>query len=332
MNNMQNGSNITSEEMQKSFEIINKMGTYYDRKIVGQKHLKLALLTAFIANGHILLESVPGLGKTTAAKTLADSVSGTFSRIQCTPDLLPSDIIGTQIYNSKTGEFETQLGPVYANFVLLDEVNRSSSKTQSAMLEAMEEKQVTIGGKLYKMPDIFLVMATQNPIEQEGTYILSEAEQDRFMLKEKIEYPNPLEEFEILNRIEKHAFDRTPSTSTIDDLKFLQDVASRVYIDDAIKHYITEIINATRNTSRVINKQLSQYVEMGASPRGSITLMKISKAIALINGRDYVVPDDVKALIYSALRHRITLNYSAIADNVQPEAIINAIINSIRTP
>ena len=198
--------NISNEEMQKSFDIINKMGTYYDKKIVGQKHLKLALLTAFIANGHILLESVPGLGKTTAAKTLADAVSGSFSRVQCTPDILPSDIVGTQIYNSQTGTFETQLGPVYANFVLLDEINRSSSKTQSAMLECMEEKQVTIGGKLYKMPDVFLVMATQNPIEQEGTYLLSEAQQDRFLLKEKIEYPSAVEEFEILNRIEKNIF------------------------------------------------------------------------------------------------------------------------------
>lgn len=324
--------NISSEEMQKCFEIINKMGTYYDNKIVGQKHLKLALLTAFIANGHILLESVPGLGKTTAAKTLADSVSGSFSRIQCTPDILPSDIVGTQIYNSTTGTFETQLGPVYANFVLLDEINRSSSKTQSAMLECMEEKQVTIGGKLYKMPDVFLVMATQNPIEQEGTYMLSEAEQDRFLLKEKIEYPSAAEEFEILNRIERNAFVRTESTVTIDDLKFLQDVAKKIYIDDSIKHYITDIINATRNASSVIAKELAGYIEMGASPRGSITLMKVAKAIALINGRDYVVPDDVKALIYSALRHRITLNYSAVADNVQPEAIINAIVNSIRTP
>lgn len=324
--------NISSEEMQKSFDIINKMGTYYDNKIVGQKHLKLALLTAFIANGHILLESVPGLGKTTAAKTLADAVSGSFSRIQCTPDILPSDIVGTQIYNSTTGTFETQLGPVYANFVLLDEINRSSSKTQSAMLECMEEKQVTIGGKLYKMPDVFLVMATQNPIEQEGTYMLSEAEQDRFLLKEKIEYPSAVEEFEILNRIERNAFARTESTVTIDDLKFLQDVAKKIYIDDSIKHYITDIISATRNASNVIAKELAGYIEMGASPRGSITLMRIAKAIALINGRDYVVPDDVKALIYSALRHRITLNYSAVADNVQPEAIINAIVNSIRTP
>lgn len=325
-------SNISQEEMQRAVNIINQIGNYYDQKIVGQKHLKLALLTSFIANGHILLESVPGLGKTTAAKVLTNAVSGTFSRIQCTPDLLPSDIIGTQIYNNQTGKFETQLGPVYANFVLLDEINRSSSKTQSAMLEAMQEKQVTIGGKLYKMPDVFIVMATQNPIEQEGTYILSEAEQDRFLLKEKIEYPNPLEEFEILNRIEKDAFTQTPSAVTIEDLKYLQDLCKRVYIDDAIKHYITEIIGATRNSSRVISKELAQYVEMGSSPRGSITLMQVSKAIALINGRSYVIPDDIKTLIFSALRHRITLNYAAIADNIQPEAIINAIIGSIRTP
>ena len=199
-------SNISNEEMQKSNEIIKEILKYYTSRIVGQKNLQTSLLISLIANGHILVESVPGLAKTTAAKALTESCGGKFSRIQCTPDLLPSDIIGTQTYNAKTAEFETKIGPVYANFVLLDEINRSSSKTQSAMLEAMQERQVSIGGEIYKLPNVFIVIATQNPIEQEGTYLLSEAQQDRFIIKETLSYPSAPEELEVLNRIEKNMF------------------------------------------------------------------------------------------------------------------------------
>lgn len=329
---MEEKSNITQDELNKSNEILKKLDNYYKGKIVGQKRLKLSLLVSFIANGHILIESVPGLAKTTAAKILSDAVSGKFSRIQCTPDLLPSDIIGTQIFNYDKSSFETKLGPVHANFVLLDELNRSSSKTQSAMLEAMQEHQISIGGVTYKMPEVFIVIATQNPIEQEGTYLLAEAQLDRFLLKETIDYPTQEEELKILERIEEDVFINTPSILKIEDIAYLQQIAKKVYIDDAVKKYIVDIIHATRNTDTIISKDLSKYVALGASPRGTIAFMQVSKAIALINGRSYVTPDDVKLLRYCILRHRITLNFAAVADNVSVETIIDAIIGVIKTP
>ena len=325
-------TNISNEELQKSNEIIRSISSYYTSRIVGQKNLQISLLISLIANGHILVESVPGLAKTTAAKVLTESCGGKFSRIQCTPDLLPSDIIGTQTYNAKTGEFETKIGPVCANFVLLDEVNRSSSKTQSAMLEAMQERQISIGGVNYKLPDVFIVVATQNPIEQEGTYLLSEAQQDRFIIKETLTYPSANEELEIMNRIENHVFSKSENVTTIEDIKYLQQLSQKVYIDMAIKKYIVSIVYATRNASKVINPELSKYVTNGASTRATISFMEASKALALINGRTYVTPDDVKALSYSILRHRISLSFEAIADNVQVETIIDAIINSIKAP
>ena len=325
-------TNISNEELQKSNEIIRSISSYYTSRIVGQKNLQISLLISLIANGHILVESVPGLAKTTAAKVLTESCGGKFSRIQCTPDLLPSDIIGTQTYNAKTGEFETKIGPVCANFVLLDEVNRSSSKTQSAMLEAMQERQISIGGVNYKLPDVFIVVATQNPIEQEGTYLLSEAQQDRFIIKETLTYPSANEELEIMNRIENHVFSKSENVTTIEDIKYLQQLSQKIYIDMAIKKYIVSIVYATRNASKVINPELSKYVTNGASTRATISFMEASKALALINGRTYVTPDDVKALSYSILRHRISLSFEAIADNVQVETIIDAIINSIKAP
>ncbi len=312
--------------------MINILWKYYCSRIVGQKNLGISLLVSLIANGHILLESVPGLAKTTAAKVITDSVAGKFSRIQCTPDLLPSDIVGTQIYNQVNHSFETELGPIYANFVLLDEINRSSAKTQSAMLEAMQERQTTIGGTVYKMPDIFMVIATQNPIEQEGTYLLAEAQLDRFLLKEKLDYPSMEEELEVLNRIERDVFVNNKSVLDIKDIKYLQELAKKVYIDESIKKYIVNIINATRNVEEVVSKDLAKYVTMGASTRGAIAFMEASKAIALIRGRNYVIPDDVKALKYTVLRHRIELNFTAIADNISVENIIDEIIGAIKTP
>ncbi len=329
---MENKNMISQEEIEKSKVIINKINQYYYSKMVGQYRLGTSLLIAIMCNGHILLESVPGLAKTTAAKTLTESMNGTFSRIQCTPDLLPSDIIGTQIFNYQTNNFETKLGPVYANFVLLDEINRSSAKTQSAMLEVMQEHQTTIGGEVFKMPDIFTVIATQNPIEQEGTYLLSEAQLDRFIIKEKIEYPNQEEELEILNRIENNVFAESHPVVSLDDIKYLQQLVERVYVDPAIKKYIIAIIDATRHPEKFINKELAQYITLGASTRGGIALMEVAKAVALMNGRNYVTPDDVKVLIYSVLRHRITLNFAAVADNITEERIINEIIGAIQTP
>lgn len=325
-------NNISMEEIQKSNAIIKAISNYYTSRIVGQRNLQLSLLISLIANGHILVESVPGLAKTTAAKVLTESCGGKFSRIQCTPDLLPSDIIGTQTYNAKTTEFEIKIGPVYANFVLLDEINRSSSKTQSAMLEAMQERQVSIGGENYKLPDIFIVIATQNPIEQEGTYLLSEAQQDRFIIKETLNYPTASEELEILNRIENNVFENKEKVVNLEHIKFLQELSKKVYIDEAVKKYLINIVYATRNVSKVIEPELAKYVTNGASTRASIAFMEASKALALINGRTYVTPDDIKALSYSILRHRITLNFEAIADEVQVETIIDAIIASIKAP
>ncbi|MBP5493177.1 MAG: MoxR family ATPase [Clostridiales bacterium] len=329
---MENRSEITNVELEKSKAIISKITDCYYQKMVGQTRLGWSLLIAIISNGHILLESVPGLAKTTAAKTLTDAVNGKFSRIQCTPDLLPSDIIGTQIFNYTTNTFETKLGPVYANFVLLDEINRSSAKTQSAMLEVMQEHQTTIGGYNYAMPKIFTVIATQNPIEQEGTYLLSEAQLDRFLLKEKIDYPTQEEEFEILNRIEKDVFSKSEAVAELEDVYFLQQLANKVYLDDAIKKYIIQIVNATRHPASVIGKELSEYITLGSSTRGCIALMEVSKAVALINGRGYVTPDDVKTLIHSVLRHRISLNFAAVADGITEELIIDKIVGAIQTP
>lgn len=329
---MENIQKITDQELQKARDILVKMRDYYYGKMVGQSGLGTALFATIMCNGHILLESVPGLAKTTAAKTVTEAVNGTFSRIQCTPDLLPSDIVGTQVLNYATNSFETKLGPVCANFVLLDEINRSSAKTQSAMLEVMQEHQVTIGGEVYKMPEIFTVIATQNPVEQEGTYLLAEAQLDRFLMKEKLNYPNMEEEFAILNRIENNVFDSSRSVVQLSDVVFLQKLVKRVYMDDSIKKYIISIINATRYPGNFIAPELAQYVTMGASTRGAIALMEVSKARAIMCGRNYVTPDDVKALIYSVLRHRIALNYAAVADGVLPEHIINAIVNAISTP
>ena len=325
-------SNISMEEMQKSNAIIKAISNYYTSRIVGQKNLQISLLISLIANGHILVESVPGLAKTTAAKVLTESCGGKFSRIQCTPDLLPSDIIGTQTYNAKTGEFDTKIGPVCANFVLLDEINRSSSKTQSAMLEAMQERQVSIGGQNYRLPDVFIVIATQNPIEQEGTYPLAEAQQDRFIIKETLNYPTANEEYEVLNRIENNIFNNKAKVVNIEDIKYLQELSKKVYIDEAVKRYIISLVYATRNTSKVISPDFAKYVTNGASTRASIAFMEAGKALALINGRAFVTPDDIKSLSYSILRHRISLNFEAIADEIQVETIIDAIIASIKTP
>ena len=329
---MENYTNISKQEMDKAVEIARNIRNYYFTKMVGQNRLCTPLLVSIMCNGHILLESVPGLAKTTAAKTMTEAVNGTFSRIQCTPDLLPSDITGTQILNYANNSFETKIGPVYANFVLLDEINRSSAKTQSAMLEVMQEHQVTIGGQMYQMPEVFTVIATQNPIEQEGTYLLAEAQLDRFLIKEKLIYPSAEEEMEILSRIENEVFSSRQAVAEIEDVRFLQQLVKKVYLDESIKRYIVQIIHATRNPEKFIGPELAQYVTLGSSTRGAIAMMEVAKAIALLSGRDYVIPEDVKAMIHSVLRHRIALNYAAVADEVSEERIIDAIIGAIPTP
>lgn len=325
-------TDIKQEEMEKASQIVKNLTAYYNSKVVGQNYLGSSIIAAIIADGHILLESVPGLAKTTAAKVITDAVNGKFSRIQCTPDLLPSDIIGTQTYNMNTNTFENNIGPINANFVLLDEINRSSAKTQSAMLEAMQEHKVTIGGTTYDLPDVFLVIATQNPVEQEGTYILSEAQLDRFLFKIELTYPNAAAEIEILNRIENDVFSEGHAVCNIEDVEFLQSLCKRVYMDPAIKKYIVDIVQATRQTDKILSPELAQYVFMGASTRAAISFMNAAKAVALMCGRAYCIPDDVKCMRYSVLRHRIGLTFAAIADEVSEETIIDAIVGAVNAP
>ena len=329
---IENFVRISREEVAKAIDVVNRITDYYYQKMVGQRDLGTALLITLITNGHILIESVPGLAKTTAAKTMTEAVNGKFSRIQCTPDLLPSDIVGTQILNYTNNTFETKLGPVHANFVLLDEINRSSAKTQSAMLEVMQEHQTTIGGQIYPVPDIFMVIATQNPIEQEGTYLLSEAQLDRFFMKCVIDYPSADEELTIINRVEQDVFADAHSVVTLDDIRFLQGLVKRVYVDDSVKQYIIRLVEATRHPDKYISKDLAQYVTIGASIRGSICLMEAAKAVALLSARDYATPDDVKSQIHEVLRHRVSLNFAAVADGITEDKIIDAIMGAIPTP
>ncbi len=325
----------TEAEMSRAAAVLTVISDSYSAKMVGQDRLRMSLLVSLIAGGHILLESVPGLAKTTAASTLADTVKAQFKRIQCTPDLLPSDITGSQIYESATGSFRTVLGPVHANFVLLDEINRSSAKTQSAMLEAMQEHQTTIGGEIHPLPKPFLVIATQNPIEQEGTYELPEAQMDRFLLKEIVEYPSPAEEFEILGRIDSGVLDpdrHVTSAVTLDDVHLLQDVASRIYVDPAIRNYIVSIAYVTRNPAPYIGEERARLIKYGASPRASIAFLQASRALALLNGRAHVLPEDIRALRHLVLRHRVLLTFEADAEGIRSEEIIDEIFAAVPTP
>ncbi|WP_374058505.1 AAA family ATPase, partial [Microbacterium sp. KRD172] len=328
-------STPTDAEMTRAANVLKVVSDAYSAKMVGQERLRTSLLVSLIAGGHILLESVPGLAKTTAASTLADTVKASFKRIQCTPDLLPSDITGNQIYDAATGSFRTVLGPVHANFVLLDEINRSSAKTQSAMLEAMQEHQTTIGGEVHHLPKPFLVIATQNPIEQEGTYELPEAQMDRFLLKEIVEYPSPSDEFEILRRIDSGVLDpdrHVASAVSLEDVQLLQDVASRIYVDAAIRNYIVSIAYVTRNPGPYIGEDRARYIKYGASPRASIAFLQASRALALLNGRSHVLPEDIRTLRHVILRHRVLLTFEADAEGIRSEEIIDQIFAAVPTP
>lgn len=326
---------LTAAELARAAEVISRMSAAFARKVVGQERLRTSIMATLIAGGHILLESVPGLAKSTAANTLADAVQADFRRIQCTPDLLPSDIIGTQIYDARKGEFTTQLGPVHANIVLLDEINRSSAKTQSAMLESMQERQTSIGGTVYKLPVPFLVIATQNPIEQEGTYLLPEAQLDRFLLKEVLDYPDTDDELEILARIDSGVYDvghEVPAGLSLDDVLFLQDAAKRVFVEDSVRSYLVSIVQATRAPKGLISDDLARLVEYGASPRGSIAFLSAARAIALLDGRAFVIPEDVKSLAHRVLRHRVVLSFEADALDISSERVIDAIIAALPNP
>jgi len=329
------GAQPTPLELTKATSILKTISDAYSAKMVGQERLRTSLLISLMAGGHILLESVPGLAKTTAASTLADTVTAEFKRIQCTPDLLPSDITGTQIYDAATASFRTILGPVHANFVLLDEINRSSAKTQSAMLEAMQERQTTIGGEIHKVPKPFLVIATQNPIEQEGTYELPEAQMDRFLLKEIVDYPSPAEELEILERLDSGALDperHVHSSVTLNDIELLQEITSRIYVDPALRNYIVSLVYVTRNPVPYIGEQLGGYIKYGASPRGTIAFLQASRALALLQGRTHVLPEDVRNLRHLVLRHRVLVTFEAEAEGVRSEDIIDAVFGAVPTP
>ncbi|MFP7696680.1 AAA family ATPase [Trueperella sp. LYQ143] len=325
---------ISDEELCHVHELLGRVRAILGGHLVGQHRLSQALLTCLISRGHVLLESVPGLAKTTAATTLAQAISGSFARIQCTPDLMPSDIVGTQIYSYETGKFSTQLGPVHANMVLLDEINRSSAKTQSAMLEAMQERQTSIGGTIYRLPEPFMVIATQNPIDEEGTYILPEAQMDRFLLKVVIGYPEPTEELEILSRFAQGHFAAPAGIEPItpSDVMVMQEVARRVYVDESIKKYIVDIVNTTRGRGPRPVPDLSRHVRLGSSPRGGLALLQVAQALAVQAGREYVIPDDVLQLRYDVLRHRFVRTYEALANDVSVESIIDAVFHAVPIP
>ena len=327
------GPLLTPDEVSWAVSALDRLSQAFGGRVVGQGRLQETLLIGLLTGGHILLESVPGLAKTTAASTLAHAVSGSFSRIQCTPDLLPSDIVGTQVYDASSGGFTTHLGPVHANVVLLDEINRASAKTQSAMLEAMQERQTSIGGVAYPLPSPFLVLATQNPIEQEGTYILPEAQLDRFLLKDVLDYPTLEEEAEILYRIDAGVFrEEAKPVVGIDEVVRLQELTRRIYLDPAIVRYAVGLVYVTRHAASYIDPTLARYVEFGASPRASIAFTQAARARALLAGRDHVVPDDVKALTHRVLRHRVVLGFEAVAENTPVETVVDALVATVRTP
>lgn len=303
-----------------------------DQVIIGQKHLVDSLLISLLSDGHILLEGVPGLAKTLAIKTLAQLIEADYSRIQFTPDLLPADVIGTLIYSQKEEKFQVKKGPVFANFVLADEINRAPAKVQSALLEAMQEHQVTIGENTFKLPNPFLVMATQNPIEQEGTYELPEAQVDRFMLKVVIDYPTLEEEKLIIRENLQGAMPQVTAVTTAEEILKARTIVNEVYIDEKIEQYIADIVFATRYPERYQLPELKDMITFGGSPRASINLAKAARAYAFIKHRGYVVPEDVRAVAHDVLRHRIGLSYEAEASNMTSEEIVSKIINKIEVP
>ena len=297
--------------------------------IVGQDLLLERILVALLARGHLLIEGVPGLAKTLAVRTVARVVGGTFRRIQFTPDLVPADLIGTRIYNPQTASFETELGPVFANLLLADEINRAPAKVQSALLEAMQERQVTIGKQTYPLPDPFLVLATQNPIESEGTYPLPEAQLDRFMMKVVIGYPTPHEEMEVVTRGTGETLPEGEQVIGIEELKALQRVTDTVYVHPQVREYAVNLVTATRDPARVGLEDLRRYITFGASPRAALNLVLGAKALAVIRGREFALPVDVHDLVYDVLRHRLVLSYEALAEGIAPDEIIRRVMERV---
>ncbi len=321
-----------NEKIEKESAFVDLLHLEMNKVIVGQKHMIERLLIGLLGNGHILLEGVPGLAKTLAINTLAQAVKGSFSRIQFTPDLLPADVIGTMIFNMKENDFTIKKGPIFANFVLADEINRAPAKVQSALLEAMQEHQVTIGDTTFKLPEPFLVLATQNPIEQEGTYPLPEAQVDRFMLKTVIDYPKLDDEQTIMRQNLKGSFDKINEVVSVETIIKARESVREVYMDEKIENYILNIVFATRYPEDYRLPDLKPLISFGASPRGSINLAMASKCYAFIKRRGYVIPEDVRAVVHDVLRHRIGITYEAEAENITSEDIINKIVNEVEVP
>ena len=321
-----------NEKVEKDSAFVDLLTMEMNKVIVGQKHMVERLLIGLLGRGHILLEGVPGLAKTLAINTLSKAVSGSFSRIQFTPDLLPADVVGTLIYNIKENDFSIKKGPIFANFVLADEINRAPAKVQSALLEAMQEKQVTIGDETFTLDKPFLVMATQNPVEQEGTYPLPEAQVDRFMLKTVIDYPKLEEEQLVVRANLKGSFEQVNPVVSVEEILKAQESVRSVYMDEKIEKYILDIIFATRYPERYKLSDLKPLISFGASPRGSINLATAAKCYAFIKRRGYVIPEDVRAVVLDVLRHRIGITYEAEAENITSEDIIHKIINVVEVP
>ena len=321
-----------NERIEKQSAFVTNLMAGMDQVIVGQKHLVESLLIGLLSDGHILLEGVPGLAKTLAIKTLASLIDASFNRIQFTPDLLPADVVGTMIYSQKDEKFLPKKGPVFANFILADEINRAPAKVQSALLEAMQERQVTLGGETFSLPKPFLVMATQNPIEQEGTYPLPEAQVDRFMLKAVIDYPRIEEEKKIIHQQIHHEIGTVKPIMSTDDIIEARKVVEMVYLDEKIEQYIADIVFATRYPDKYGLKDIKDLISFGGSPRASINLALAARSYAFIKRRGYVVPEDVRAIAHDVLRHRIGLTYEAEATNVTQDELVSRILNKVEVP
>ncbi len=321
-----------NERIQRESAFVDLLQMEVGKVIVGQKYMVERLLVGLLCNGHVLLEGVPGLAKTLSIKTLASAIRAKFQRIQFTPDLLPADLIGTMIYNQKNGEFTVRRGPIFANFILADEINRAPAKVQSALLEAMQERQVTIGEQTFKLDEPFLVLATQNPIEQEGTYPLPEAQVDRFMLKIKIDYPSREEERVIMRQNISDSIPQPKAVVSPDDILKARKVVQEVYMDEKIERYILDIVFATRRPKEYKLDKLISLINYGASPRASINLALAAKAYAFIKRRGYVIPEDVRGVCHDVLRHRVAVTYEAEAENLNSENIVDEILNTIEVP
>ena len=329
---------ISSDDIRRCQQIANILRARFAQTLVGQDALRESLILTLIAGGHILIESVPGLAKTTAAQTLATAMSGSFRRVQCTPDLMPADLVGTQVFDFASQRFTTQIGPIHANVILLDEINRSNAKTQSAMLEAMAEGATTIGGERIPLPQPFMVIATQNPIEEEGTFNLPEAQMDRFMVKAVMTYPNPEEEVRMLQLLTQRGSDVVDPSKlntqriSLQDVVFMRTAARHIHVSEAVMKYVVDLVATSRGEGTHPLPTINSLVRMGASPRASIALIRIAQAHALLSGRDYVIPEDIKLFAHEVLRHRILLTFEALADSITTDQVIDALVKTVPVP